>query len=207
MPPPLPVLQPAHHRRPWPGVLRRAAFRTSGDHRAVAGQVAGGPPGGGRAATGAGAFSLTENSLYTVEGWKVFLDRLKSDGILTVTRWYNPNIKAETGRLLSLAVATLLESGAKDPSKHIAVIATKHIAVLLLNKSPFSDYDIAKLAVNADGKDCEIKIHSSFTEEALKAASLFMASVEAAKEQGIELETEYDNHGIKLKKQSDTLMS
>src|SRR5574341_571708 len=38
------------------------------------------------AATAAGAYALTENSLYTVEGWNVFLDRLDDDGLLAVSR-------------------------------------------------------------------------------------------------------------------------
>src|SRR6185436_1045097 len=61
------------------------------------------------AATGAGAFSLSENGLYTVEAWKIFLDRLTPRGVYTVSRWYNPNDPSETARMLSLAVATLLE--------------------------------------------------------------------------------------------------
>jgi hypothetical protein len=38
------------------------------------------------AATGAGAFSLSENGLYTVEGWQHFLDALAPNGVLTVSR-------------------------------------------------------------------------------------------------------------------------
>jgi hypothetical protein len=40
------------------------------------------------AATASGAFVLTENSLYTVEAWKIFLEHLNTKGILTFTRWY-----------------------------------------------------------------------------------------------------------------------
>ena len=40
------------------------------------------------AATSAGAFALSENSLYTTEAWKLFLDRLNPDGVLSVSRWY-----------------------------------------------------------------------------------------------------------------------
>src|SRR6185437_10260791 len=36
------------------------------------------------AATGAGAFTLTENGLYTVQGWKIFLNHLTPHGVLTV---------------------------------------------------------------------------------------------------------------------------
>lgn len=35
------------------------------------------------AATAAGAFVLTENSLYTVEAWKIFLDHLTPNGCWT----------------------------------------------------------------------------------------------------------------------------
>src|SRR3984893_17710645 len=42
------------------------------------------------AATGAGAFTLTENGLYTVEAWQRFLDRLNPGGLFTVSRWYAP---------------------------------------------------------------------------------------------------------------------
>ena len=42
------------------------------------------------AATGAGAFSLSENGLYTLEGWRAFVSRLNDDGVFTVSRWYNP---------------------------------------------------------------------------------------------------------------------
>jgi predicted membrane-bound spermidine synthase len=40
------------------------------------------------AATAAGAFSLTENNLYTVEAFKDYVQHLTDDGVLTMTRWY-----------------------------------------------------------------------------------------------------------------------
>ena len=49
------------------------------------------------AATGAGAFTLTENGLYTVEAWRRFLGRLNADGLFTVSRWYAPDEVNETG--------------------------------------------------------------------------------------------------------------
>ena len=67
------------------------------------------------AATGAGAFTLTENGLYTVEAWQRFLGRLNPDGLFTVSRWYALDEVDETGRMVSLAVATLLANGAAEP--------------------------------------------------------------------------------------------
>lgn len=97
------------------------------------------------AATGAGAFSLSENGLYTVEAWQTFLSRLDDDGIFTVSRWYNEKNLGETGRMLSLAVASLLREGAVDPSRHIALITGKRIATLLICKRPFTAAEIEKL--------------------------------------------------------------
>lgn len=97
------------------------------------------------AATGAGAFSLSENGLYTVEAWNVFYSRLKDDGIFTVSRWYNPNNSGEAGRLLSVTVASLLQNGSQDPSRHIALITSGQVSTLLLAKQPFTPQDVETL--------------------------------------------------------------
>ncbi|MEE8487125.1 MAG: hypothetical protein V3S56_03065, partial [Gemmatimonadota bacterium] len=59
------------------------------------------------AATAAGAFSLSENNLYTVEGFSTYLDHLRDDGILSITRWYIPARPSESLRLVALARAAL----------------------------------------------------------------------------------------------------
>ena len=69
------------------------------------------------AATGAGAFSLSENSLYTVEGFRTFFDHLTPTGVFTVSRWYAPSNLNETGRMMSLAVATLLDAGVGESAR------------------------------------------------------------------------------------------
>lgn len=97
------------------------------------------------AATGAGAFSLSENGLYTTEAWQVFLDRLTDDGIFTVSRWYSPDTVNETGRVVSLAVATLQEYGITHPERHIALIGADNVSTLLISRQPFSAQDIAQL--------------------------------------------------------------
>ena len=71
------------------------------------------------AATGAGAFSLSENGLYTTQGWRHFLSALTPNGIFTVSRWFNPNDITETGRLVSLAAAALREEGIDQPQDHL----------------------------------------------------------------------------------------
>jgi hypothetical protein len=90
------------------------------------------------AATGAGAFSLSENGLYTLEGWRAFLKTLNPNGVFTVSRWYSPGEVNETGRMIGLATAALLDAGVKDPRAHIFVANANNIATLVLSKSPFT---------------------------------------------------------------------
>ena len=101
------------------------------------------------AATGAGAFSLSENALYTIEAWSLFLDRLSDDGIFTVSRWHSPRKIGETGRVLALAAGTLLRRGIQQPSEHLALISagdsTRSISTLLVSRRPFTPADVARL--------------------------------------------------------------
>jgi spermidine synthase len=90
------------------------------------------------AATGAGAFSLSENGLYTLEGWRAFLKTLNDNGIFTVSRWYSPSEVNETGRMIGLATAALMDADIKDPSSHLFVARADNIATLVLSKAPFS---------------------------------------------------------------------
>jgi hypothetical protein len=98
------------------------------------------------AATGAGAFTLSENGLYTVEAWNIFLDRLARGGLFTVSRWYAPGEVNETGRMVSLAAGTLLARGVKDPASHIFLAADgRRVATLVLSAEPLSPAIVAAL--------------------------------------------------------------
>ncbi len=94
------------------------------------------------AATGAGAYALSENGLYTVEGWRIFLSRLEPRGIFTVSRWYKPSSPGETARMLGLAMETLWSLGVEDPRKHLVLLQNERIATLLVSALPFSERDI-----------------------------------------------------------------
>ncbi len=93
------------------------------------------------AATGAGAFTLSENGLYTLEGWRIFLDRLTPDGIFSVSRWFSPSRASETSRLASLAVAALLDRRAARPRDHLVLAASGNVATLLVAARPFDARD------------------------------------------------------------------
>jgi hypothetical protein len=97
------------------------------------------------AATGAGAFTLSENGLYTVNGWKRFLSRLTPGGVFTVSRWYAPDRPDETARILSLAMATLIEMGEAHPQDHIYLAGNGKLSTLIVGRAPLTPSDIRTL--------------------------------------------------------------
>ncbi len=97
------------------------------------------------AATGAGAFTLSENGLYTVNGWQRFLARLTPTGVFTVSRWYAPERLEETARILSVATATLLSMGEARPQDHIYLAANGKLSTMIVGRAPLSAADISTL--------------------------------------------------------------
>jgi len=94
------------------------------------------------ASTGAGSYSLSENGLYTVEAWQVFVDRLDDDGIFTVSRWYHPKAPGETARMLALALEVLWRRGVDDPHRHLILLQNFEVATLLLSPTPYTEADL-----------------------------------------------------------------
>ena len=91
------------------------------------------------AATAAGAYTLTENTLYTVEAFNDYLDHLNDDGMLTITRWV-----ADGLRLVSLAQAAC-ESRGCSAADHMAIVQQDRVATFLLKKTAFTPEDVEHL--------------------------------------------------------------
>lgn len=113
------------------------------------------------AATGAGAFTLSENGLYTIEGWQALLGTLRPDGILTVSRWYSPDSPFELGRLVALATAVLLERGVKNPDTQIVVVGRDRVASLVLALQPFTTEELDTIYRLADAEGFSILVAPS----------------------------------------------
>jgi hypothetical protein len=97
------------------------------------------------AATSAGAFAHTESTLYTLEAWSLFLRRVEPDGVLTFSRWCDPNNPGETSRLVALAVGALLDRGISRPRDHVALVSGGLVATIAVSPQPLSREDVAKL--------------------------------------------------------------
>jgi hypothetical protein len=97
------------------------------------------------AATSAGAMTLSENSLYTVDGWRIFYQHLNPGGIITFTRWNTEVEKIQTSRLFALGWATLISEGVSDPVSQIALVGSGRVATILVSNQPFSATDLKEL--------------------------------------------------------------
>ena len=126
------------------------------------------------ASTGAGAYSLSENGLYTVEGWLAFMRRLTPTGIFTVSRWYKPDSPGETGRMLALAIETLWRLGARQPRAHLLLLQQNSVATLLVSPTPFTAADLDRMQQQA----VRLGFNMVLTPRRLPAQPLLRALVE-----------------------------
>ena len=110
------------------------------------------------AATGAGAFTLSENGLYTVDAWQVFLRSLSPTGIFSVSRWFDPEAPSETTRLLALGVASLQEFGVREPRQHLILATRERVATLMASPAPFTEEDRARVEAVAAEHEFTVRL-------------------------------------------------
>jgi hypothetical protein len=89
------------------------------------------------AATAAGAYTLSENSLYTVEAFTDYFDHLTDRGTLTITRWVFDGL-----RLVSLAQEACARRGC-DAADRLAIVQYDKVATFLFKKQPFTPAETA----------------------------------------------------------------
>jgi hypothetical protein len=111
------------------------------------------------ASTGAGAFSLSENGLYTVEAWQAFLSALAPDGVFTVSRWYAPENNLEIGRVVSLAIGALFALGVEDPKSHIFLASNGPLATIVIGRDRLGLSDVKGLTEAATRLDYTIMMN------------------------------------------------
>ncbi len=91
------------------------------------------------AATAAGAYTLTENSLYTVEAFDDYLEHLSDRGLLTITRWTLDGV-----RLVSLAQEACARRGWSSADR-MAIVQYGKVATFILKRSPFTTAEVRQL--------------------------------------------------------------
>jgi hypothetical protein len=102
------------------------------------------------ASTAAGAFALSENSLYTVEAFREYFEHLKPDGIIAITRWEFQQPR-EALRVVSVAMQALHEMGVANPAANFIVVSEGHLdadgipVVVLAKRTAFTAEEISRV--------------------------------------------------------------
>ena len=95
------------------------------------------------ASTAAGAFALSENSLYTVNAFREYFQHLKPDGMIAITRWEFRRPR-EALRVVSVAMEALHQLGIANPAANFIVVSQGELdedgipVVVLVKKSAFT---------------------------------------------------------------------
>jgi spermidine synthase len=94
----------------------------------------------GRIPPSAGAFTMSEDHLHTVEAFREYLAHLSDDGILTITRFVH---ERRVWRILALARRAVSLSGTTDPSRHVVALRDRGIVNFMVRKTPWTTADLA----------------------------------------------------------------
>lgn len=89
------------------------------------------------AASSAGAYSLSENNIYTVEAVSEYISHLSDNGYLTISRWQGP----ESLKLTILYLKAAEKLGIKNPERHIVVLNSSNVVNVIFKKSEITDDD------------------------------------------------------------------
>ncbi|HEX6813665.1 MAG TPA: hypothetical protein VF384_18745 [Planctomycetota bacterium] len=108
------------------------------------------------AATAAGAFALAENNLYTVEAYRLYLEKLGPDGLVSTSRWRLGTMRLEALRLLLLKQEALRQSGVANPAAHMIVVAGGGVSTVVASRSAFTPAEIDRLRAVCDERGFEL---------------------------------------------------
>src|SRR5580692_8868515 len=95
------------------------------------------------ASTAAGAFALSENSLYTVEAFQEYFEHLNPDGMIAITRWEFRQPR-EALRVVAEAMEALHRLGVADPARNFIIASQGELnedgipVVVLAKKTAFT---------------------------------------------------------------------
>jgi predicted membrane-bound spermidine synthase len=107
------------------------------------------------ASTAAGAFSLSENNLYTVEAFREYFEHLKPDGMIAITRWEFRHPR-EALRVVAVAMDALHQLGVADPARNFIVASQGELnadgipVVVLAKRTPFTPSEEAAVVGHCD---------------------------------------------------------
>jgi hypothetical protein len=105
------------------------------------------------ASTAAGAFALSENSLYTEEAFQEYFEHLKPDGMIAITRWEFRQPR-EALRVVSVAMDALHKLGVQDTAHNFIVVSEGD-----LDEDGIPVAVLAKKSAFTPGEEAAVRAH------------------------------------------------
>jgi len=93
----------------------------------------------GRIPPSAGAFTMTEDHLYTTEAFREYLSHLTDRGVLTITRFV---YERRVWRILAMAREALRALGAADPAAHVLAFRDRGLVNILVRRTPWPEEEL-----------------------------------------------------------------
>jgi hypothetical protein len=148
------------------------------------------------AATAAGAFSLTENNLYTIEAYQLYWERLTEHGMISTSRWMKGWLGMEIVRLIRLSYDALVRIGVANPDDHVAIVGAGSVGTVLLSKAPFDSERIARLQEICQERGFELyypKQEQVADPSAAGVLGIVQEQLSGRKQTGLDLSSPTDN--------------
>ncbi len=92
-------------------------------------------------ASASGLFSLSEDYLYTIEAFKLYLKHLAPEGYLLINRWIKMPPR-DTLKVIATAIAALKEEGINDIAQRLVVIRGWQTSAVLIKNGPFTSEEL-----------------------------------------------------------------
>lgn len=122
-----------------------------------------------------GAYSLTEDYLYTVEAFEDYQRLLGPDGLLIATRWLQTP-PSESARLFAALATAVTESGG-DPSEQLLAFRTLRTMTVIAGRQPFTEHELATTSAFLDQRNYDAVIFPGIGAEDLNRYNLLAEPV------------------------------
>ena len=130
------------------------------------------------AALSSGAYSLSENYLYTVEAFQDYYSHLTARGVLAITRWHREPPR-ESLRLCTVAREALRREGIAAPERHFVVYSSSNVATIVMKRDPFTSQEASDF-LREGGRRGLLILYDPFTTRDNLFQAFFSASDRAA---------------------------
>jgi spermidine synthase/MFS family permease len=115
-------------------------------------------------ASATGLFSLSEDYLYTIEAFKLYLQHLELDGYLLINRWIKVPPR-DTLKIIATVIATLKQQGISDIAQRLVVIRGWQTSAVLIKNGTFTAEELQAIRTFCQQRSFDVAYLPDISEE------------------------------------------